>query len=219
MHDWVFVSCVCKQIGIINSFFPRVPTAWHGAISLSRTLVTGNVLSVDKNYWQARVQSPSPKEVQGLGLSPKSYGQREGEHGVVCYGHGEHYQRKVLRVWLSEWSCICNPESFPLHRRSQKSKLLGLSLSNPSPVCFFVWMSTFILYFSLMELIFTCFMSGSLHVSAAGWPGPAGQHHRECPHPEHDHDRWGWGSGHHHDNDSLQSLYTAEVKLWVLGIK
>ena len=45
------MSCVYKQICIINSFFPRVPTAWHGAISLSHTLVTGNVLSVDKNSY------------------------------------------------------------------------------------------------------------------------------------------------------------------------
>ena len=97
LHDWAFVSCVCKQIGIINSFFPRVPTAWHGAISLSHTLVTGNVLSVDKNYWRARVQSPSPKEVPGLRLSLKSQ-----VFGQIL---------NTLEIFIRDWTIYSLPPS------------------------------------------------------------------------------------------------------------
>ena len=33
-------------------------------------------------------------------------------------------------------------------------------------------------------------MSGLLHVPAAWRPGPAWEHHRQCPYPEHNNDRW-----------------------------
>ena len=53
--------------------------------------------------------------------STGSGGQQEGEHGVVHHVQGEHYQRKVVRVFVIVNGPIGNPESSRVYKRSFKS--------------------------------------------------------------------------------------------------
>ena len=69
-------------------------------------------------------------------MTPNPGGQQEGEHGVVHYVQGEHFQRKVKR---SEWSVIVsgpvgNPKVIlspykksKIYKPKSKLKILGIA--------------------------------------------------------------------------------------------
>ena len=67
-------------------------------------------------------------------FSAQTGGQQEGEHIWVQNVQGEHYQRNVLNVYVILNGSVGNSESSSVHRRSPKSKFLGMSLS--TRVCF-----------------------------------------------------------------------------------
>ena len=121
------------------------------------------------------VSSDKTQRVKGTQYDPLyllSTKKKQGEHGSVQHVQGTHFQRNVLRVFVTLSGPVGNPESSTAVRRrspksitqSPNSKFLGLSLS--IRVCSLSIIPSFIIRFLLYSCSYLVFIGENAKTKA-----------------------------------------------------